>query len=112
MTSNRRRGIGVALVLAGLASACLPFGWTSWAVLRAVSQADAAARATFLARTISEALNALSLVALLLGVLLAVAGAVLLHRHPRRRDPRGSLGPPLPPPSPHRDADASLPPRD
>jgi hypothetical protein len=107
MTSNRRRGIGVALVLAGLASACLPFGWTSWAVLRAVSQADAAARATFLARTISEALNALSLAAIVLGVLVAVAGTVLL-----RRDPRGSLGPPLPPPSPHRDADASLPPRD
>ena len=108
MTSNRRRGLGVALVLAGLASALLPLAWTAWALLRAVSEADAATRATVLARTSSEALNALSLAAIVIGALLAVAGAVLL----RRRDPRGSLGPPLSPPSPHREADAGLPPRD
>jgi hypothetical protein len=71
-------------------------------------EADAGSCATGIARTISEAMTALSFIALLLGALLVVAGAVLL----RRRDPRGSLGPPTPTPGPIRRDDAWWPERE
>lgn len=90
------------MLLAGAGLIATPFAWAGWVFFQALTMADAASRATFLARAISEAMNSLALGALAVGAVLAVVGAVLL----RRRDPRGSLGPPTPTPGPIRRDDA------